>query len=381
MDDLKLTTVLDDLPVGLILINNKGLVEAVNSAFLQKFVKDKSAIQGIGFDKFLSTDQKSGFNHFLAGVIKSDGGSVKKFDLLDSQSKIHKLELYYYPANKEREGVFLGVLLESPNELKLLKEIEKQQQLKESVQDKLEEEGELSEMKSRFLSIASHEFRTPLAGILSSLNLMSRYLNANEYGKDGVANKEKALRHIDKISESVKNLTTILNKFLALGNIERGEIPVKYASFDIKKTLESQVSLFQQICKPGQKIKYFHKGKGTKVFLDMYLLKNILNNLLSNAIKFSDENTTIQLTSIVSPDAIQLIVADSGIGIPRAEQKYIFRRFYRAKNALSFQEGTGLGLNIVKKYVELMQGIVSFESKEDVGTTFRITFSNVIKPK
>jgi hypothetical protein len=378
MDDLKLTAVFDDLPTGLILINNKGYIETANNAFLQDFVKGKSNIKGIGFDKFLSTDQKSEFNHLLAGVNKSDGGSVKKIDLIDSQSKIHKLELCYYPANQEREGMFLGILLGSPNESKLLKEIEKQQQLKESIKDKLEQESELSDMKSRFLSIASHEFRTPLAGILSSLNLMSRYLNANEGGKVSLSHKEKALKHVDKISESVKNLTTILNKFLALGNIEKGEIPVKYSKFDIKSTLESQQILFQQICKPGQKIYYTHKGRVRKVFLDIHLLKNILNNLLSNAIKFSDENTAIQLTSIVSPGIVQLIVADNGIGIPRAEQKYIFRRFYRAKNALSFQEGTGLGLNIVKKYVKLMDGSISFESEEGTGTTFSITFSNAI---
>jgi signal transduction histidine kinase len=210
---------------------------------------------------------------------------------------------------------------------------------------------------------------------------MSRYLNASDSDFASLNNKAKIEKHIDKISESVKNLTTILNKFLALGNIEKGEIPIKYSRFDIKKTLESQTSLFQQICKPGQKINYSHKGEVTKVFLDVYLLKNILNNLLSNAIKFSPENTDIQFTSIVHKNEIQLIVSDEGIGIPAAEQKFIFRRFYRAKNALSFQEGTGLGLNIVVKYVELMEGNVAMESIENVGTTFRVTFKNVKKTK
>jgi hypothetical protein len=239
-----------------------------------------------------------------------------------------------------------------------------------------EQENELFEMKTRFLSIASHEFRTPLAGILSSLNLINRYLEADQQAWLKFKNKEKVENHLSKINESVKNLTTILSKFLALGNIEKGDIPVKFTSFDLKKTIESQRSQFQQISKPGQKILYHHKGKETSVFLDKYLLKNIMNNLFSNAIKFSHENAEIQLRSELQGDTIKIEISDNGIGIPEEDQNKIFSRFHRAGNALSFQEGTGLGLSIVKNYVGLMNGSITFESKLNRGTTFYITLPN-----
>lgn len=235
-----------------------------------------------------------------------------------------------------------------------------------------EQEFELSALKTNFLSIASHEFKTPLAGILSSLNLINRYLDADHQAWCRFRNKEKVENHLNKINESVKNLNTILDKFLALGNIEKGEIPVSYIHFNLKKFLNTQRSQFQQTAKPGQKINYLHRGKETNVFLDKYLFRNIMNNLLSNAIKFSHENSEIQLISEITNDAIIIEVRDQGIGIPREDQDKIFSRFFRAANAVSYQEGTGLGLSIVKNYVGLLDGQITFESRQHQGTIFCI---------
>jgi len=381
MDNLKLSDVFNDLPLGLVLINSKGVIDETNNYFLRSFGSDNKSSKGLAIDSFLEPSQKKEFADFLNVDDKTQIKSSATFIIINNKSKKHKITLNRYHVNSKRRWVIVGVVTESASESKLKQEVEKQQHLKETAQEKLEQESELNEMKSRFLSIASHEFRTPLAGILSSLNLMNRYLIADDRGRGSLSHKEKIQKHIDKIHESVKNLTTILNKFLALGNIEKGDIPVKYSGFNIKKTLEAQKSLFQQICKPGQIINYKHKGDETEVFLDRYLLKNILNNLLSNAIKFSPENTEIELTSIMDSEGLQLIVADYGIGIPRTEKKYIFRRFYRAKNALSHKEGTGLGLHIVKKYVELMEGTIKLKSQENVGTTVYISFRNAKKPK
>ncbi len=126
--------------------------------------------------------------------------------------------------------------------------------------------------------------------------------------------------------------------------------------------------------KPGQKINYQHIGKEKMVLLDKNLLRNIINNLLSNAIKFSPENTKIELLSEIDTNTIKLVVQDQGIGIPSHQQNKIFSRFFRAQNALNYEEGTGLGLNIVKKYIDLMKGNISFDSKQNMGTTFYISF-------
>lgn len=243
----------------------------------------------------------------------------------------------------------------------------------------MDHEIELSDMKSRFLSIASHEFKTPLTGILSSLNLIDRYIQSDTKSWKGFKDHEKVANHLSKIRESANNLSNILNKFLSLENIEKGEIPVKYTHFDLKKALDERKSQFQQLCRQGQKIHYLHKSNESKVYLDKYLLKNILNNLLSNAIKFSPYSTDIKILSAVTHGEITIEVSDQGMGIPEEEQRKVFRPFYRAANAPSTHEGTGLGLSIVSRYVKLMDGRIDLKSIKDKGTTFIIAFPNKLE--
>ncbi|MCB2208043.1 MAG: HAMP domain-containing histidine kinase [Bacteroidetes bacterium] len=261
------------------------------------------------------------------------------------------------------------------SDMRELETLKDQLKKKELIIKELEQQSELSEMKSRFLSIASHEFKTPLTGILSSLNLIDRYLDADINNWRKFKNREKVENHLQNINESVKNLTTILDNFLSLRNLEKGEIPVNKINFDIKEMLEGQQVQFQQICKTGQQILYVHKGKKKKVCLDKHLFKNIMNNLLSNAIKFSPENTEIEIISEITGNSLKVEISDQGIGIPAKDQKKVFRRFFRAGNALINEEGTGLGLNIVQKYTELMNGNISFKSTENSGTTFYLTFT------
>jgi len=187
-------------------------------------------------------------------------------------------------------------------------------------------------------------------------------------------NRKKLENHLNNMHASVKNMTAILNKFLSLGNLEKGEIPVMNIRFSIRKMLKDHVAQFQQICKAGQQIIYVHKGRNTMVYLDKHIFKNIMNNLLSNAIKFSPEHSEIELTSSIKKNQLTIKLTDKGIGIPAGDQQKIFRRFFRATNALINQEGTGLGLHIVKKYTDLLNGDVFFKSEENSGTTFELTF-------
>ncbi len=269
----------------------------------------------------------------------------------------------------EELGALIQKLEHINNELAV--EIKERKQAEELLETKREElkaaldkERELSELKSRFVTMASHEFRTPLSTILSSVTLISKY---NEPGQD-----EKRIKHIERIKSSVHNLTSILNDFLSLGKLEEGKIQCHPSEFDITTFSGDLTSELREVSKKGQTISYIHTGSKIRVTLDKNLTRNICLNLLSNAIKYSDEGSAIEFKTTTDEQRLTISVTDQGIGIPENEQQHIFERFFRANNASNIQ-GTGLGLNIVKKYAELMQGEVLFRSEYGKGTTFEVS--------
>lgn len=231
----------------------------------------------------------------------------------------------------------------------------------------LSKEKELGDLKSRFVSMASHEFRTPLSTILSSASLVSKYLKEEE--------QDKRDKHINRIKSSVNNLTDILNDFLSIGKIEDGNIVAHYSLFNIKESITAVCNEIAGIVKKGQQITYHHKG-GPMVQLDPSLLRNVMINLLSNAIKFSPVNGKIIVTSELNNTHILLKVKDSGIGISEEDKHHLFERFFRGANVTNIQ-GTGLGLHIVEKYVELMNGKIDYESELEKGTSFTLTFDSI----
>jgi signal transduction histidine kinase len=249
---------------------------------------------------------------------------------------------------------------------------------KASAFKKTDEEAnqELDELKARFLSIAAHEFKTPLTGILSSLNLIDRYLDADSANWAQFRHHGKVESHLAKIKESATNLSGILNKFLSIDTIEKGQVPLKRSEIDLKRMIGRQVRQMQMLAKPGQEIIYSHTSEQTKATTDKYMLRNILNNLLSNAIKFSHEKTEISLLSTVDPETIRIELTDQGVGIPEAEQNKVFQQFYRAGNANINEEGTGLGLFIVTRYVNWLGGSIDLKSKINEGTTIKLILPN-----
>jgi PAS domain S-box-containing protein len=229
----------------------------------------------------------------------------------------------------------------------------------------LEKEKELNEMKSRFVSIASHEFRTPLSAILSSTSLIDHYVTPDQ--------EEKRRKHIDRIKSSVKNLTSILDDFLSLEKLEQGKVEAHNSEFNLKDFIQDAIDEIDGMLKrKHQSVSFLYNGE-EEVYQDKKILRNVLLNLLSNAVKYSQEGKTIYVTTDVVAGNTTLGVKDEGIGIPAEAQKKLFEKFFRAKNATNIQ-GTGLGLNIVKRYVELLDGHISFASKENEGTTFTVKF-------
>lgn len=240
--------------------------------------------------------------------------------------------------------------------------IEELEKTKKDLKNALEKEKDLNELKSRFVSMASHEFRTPLTTMLSSLSLVTKYGEQND--------KENQGRHVSRIKTSINNLTDILNDFLSVSKLEEGKIENNPEELNLKTFIADIISEMQSMATDSQKLIQAHSGNEI-VSIDQKLLKNVLFNLISNAIKFSPQGGSIEVDVQVLNSSVKISVKDNGIGIPKEDQKHLFERFFRGNNATNIQ-GTGLGLNIVAKYAELMNGSLEFESKENKGTTFTI---------
>ncbi|MEO6611655.1 MAG: PAS domain-containing sensor histidine kinase [Chitinophagaceae bacterium] len=246
----------------------------------------------------------------------------------------------------------------------ILKEaLQKLEQSQEELNEALDKERQLNEIKSRFVSMASHEFRTPLTTVLSSASLLSKYTGANE--------QDKRDKHISKIKNSVNNLNDILEDFLSLGKLNEGRVDTKMEKVSIRSTMEETIEEMKPMLKKGQHF-VVHCDRDCEANTDSKLLHNILVNLISNAIKFSEEAKSITLKATRHNDKIIICVADQGIGISEEDQEHLFNSFFRAANAVNIQ-GTGLGLHIVKRYVDLLGGEVGLTSELNKGTT--INFS------
>lgn len=278
-------------------------------------------------------------------------GEPKKFEV-PFKSFIYSMQAV--PLVNE-DGKINQVLLVSNN-------VTREKQAEEEVRKALEKERQLNELKTRFVSMASHEFRTPLSTILSSISLVKRYTQEEQQPK-----REK---HIGRIKSSVRNLTNILEDFLSITRLEEGYIEVRPESFQLKPFIQEVVGDMQGLVKEGQRVE-INGEDDTVVELDRHLLRNILNNLLSNAIKYSGKEQQIEIAYTVEGGQLCLSMKDHGIGIPEEEQNHLFQRFFRAANVTNIQ-GTGLGLNIMQKYVSLLHGQVSFESALNQGTTFYV---------
>lgn len=246
----------------------------------------------------------------------------------------------------------------------LSKEIDLRKELESQALRALEKERELSEMKSRFVSMASHEFRTPLSGILTSASLIGKYKS--------IEHEEKREKHVHTIKKSVKNLTSILNDFLSLDKLDQGRMGATPSSFAVKETISTIIGELGDVLEDKQNIEFQSHEDDFNLYQDKDMFRNLLVNLLSNAIKYSPPEGPIKVSLERIGSRVKISVADKGVGIPENEQKHIFTRFFRAHNVSTIQ-GTGLGLNIVKRYLDLMEGDIEFTSQENVGTTFTIT--------
>jgi PAS domain S-box-containing protein len=226
----------------------------------------------------------------------------------------------------------------------------------------LQAEQALGELKSRFVSMASHEFRTPLTAMLSSADLIEEFPGGHQ--------QAQRLKYVDHIRTSVQHLNTILEEFLSVGRIEEGKIEARPANLNLDDLVRDTVADMQSLLKAGQTIDWQVECP-IPVRLDASLLRKILMNLLSNALKYSGENSVITVRAGCELKELTITVQDQGIGISPEDQAHLFEQFFRAPSVIT-EPGTGLGLYIIAKYLELMGGTIDLQSAPGQGTTVTI---------
>lgn len=392
---LRLQGIIDTAIDGIITIDQMGIVERVNNAAAVQFGYNPDEIIGNNIkmlmpepyhsehDRYLYRYNKTKKPHII-GVGREVVGQRKNKSTFPFRLAVSEVIL-------NDRIIFTGIIHDLTNvKLAEQKLVSLNEKLEEKVEERTNElektvnalldtntkleksqkelhialakEKELNELKSRFVSMASHEFRTPLSTIMSSASLISKYTEESH--------NDKRAKHVNRIKSAVTNLTGILNDFLSLSKIEEGKIIVNKKEINMHDLCNEVIDEVKGLLKINQKIQHSQEGK-IVINADRRILKNVLFNLVSNAIKYSNPDATIMCSIITRGEVLQIDVQDEGIGIPENEQKYMFERFFRASNVETIQ-GTGLGLNIVKRYIELLGGTITFVSELGKGTIFTV---------
>jgi len=397
-----LTSLFENATEGIILTNGAGNIMLVNPAAEKMFDYTNNEIAGKPVEILIPDQFKSHHHNLRAGFYKHPSNRVmgqnrdlygKRKDgigipvevslshyrmddelfviafIVDiTRRKEIENNMKQQQAEMERISTELRKLnteLESKVEERtmILKEaLQKLEQSQAELNEAFDKERQLNEIKSRFVSMASHEFRTPLSTVLSSASLLSKYTQSDE--------QEKRDRHIVKIKSSVKNLNDILEDFLSLGKLDEGKVKCHISEFDLLECIVDTIEEISPMLKKDQHVDHSYQGQAI-IHSDKKLVRNIIINLVSNAAKFSNEGDKIAIDCTVSNDKAVISVKDRGIGIGEEDQEHLFSSFFRGANATNIQ-GTGLGLHIVQRYAGLLNGTVKLQSQLNEGTTVTI---------
>ena len=407
-DKTHMTSLFENATEGIILTNQSGDIVLVNPAAEQMFNYNADELIGKKIELLIPQKYRHSHIHLRENFHKNPENRVMGHgrDLhgtkKDGQEFPVEVSLSYYKQNNQPFAIAFIIditrrkeieqsMLQQQKELEkvtndlrklnmelegkveertiILKEaLTKLEQSQIELHEALDKERQLNEIKSRFVSMASHEFRTPLSTVLSSASLISKYTQTED--------QDKRNRHIDRIKDSVKHLNNILEDFLSLGKLDEGKVITHFSEFNIQDVISETTEEIKGFLKKDQQIRLLHQG-ATTIYSDKNLLKNILINLITNASKFSDEQKTITISSRLNHEVVEISVSDEGIGISKEDQHHLFSSFFRGHNALNIQ-GTGLGLHIVKRYIDLLKGSAGIKSELNKGTTvyFSIPVNN-----
>lgn len=393
----RLEGIIDAAIDGIITIDSKGLIETINPSAATQFGYTPEEVFGQNISMLMPEPHRTAHDGYIGRYLETKkariigigrevmgrkkDGSLFPFQLAVSEVILNDRVIFTgiihnLSTVKEAEAqlVELNEALEKKveqrtNELeqainRLLETNKKLAEREKELHASLAKERELNELKSRFVSLASHEFRTPLSTIMSSASLIGRYTQTEQ--------QAQRFKHINRIKSSVNNLTGILNDFLSLSKIEEGKVQISNTAVSLTDLSNLVIDEVKGLLKEGQ---YFDLQLPTSdlvIQTDQRILKNILFNITSNAIKYSPAHKSILFSVGQNGNEVIFTIKDQGIGIPMEEQKYLFERFFRASNVETIQ-GTGLGLSIVKRYIEMLNGAITFSSSADDGTTFQVS--------
>ncbi len=227
----------------------------------------------------------------------------------------------------------------------------------------LEKERELNELKSRFISMASHEFRTPLTIIFSSSEVMRLYSER--------LTEDRKMEHLERIQRAVVHMTGLMDDVLMMGKMEADRMPFEPVLMDLEKVCYEMIQEMSLTLKSQHELRFESSSLCNSAMVDMKLLRQIINNIVMNAVKYSPNESRVEVTLECEEDVAVIAVRDHGIGIPEADQARLFDSFYRGSNTQEIP-GTGLGLAIAKSSVEMHGGLIYFTSEVGKGTTFTI---------
>ncbi len=322
------------------------------------------------FKKMTPLDIKPKLNHpkfgkLIVPLLKKETDKIV-FETLHRRKdgSEYPAEVHLQLSNIDEKEVFVAIIMDITERKNYTERLENTvKERTKQLTKALTKEKELNELKTRFLSLVSHEFKTPLSSILTSITLLSKYTQTEQ--------QVKRDKHVTTIRNKVKYLDTILNDFLSVERLESGKVNYTLESFPLSKIINEVVYDANMLLKAGQKIQYPDDIDDLIIEFDEKTLGLVLSNLIHNAIKYSPENSVINLVVKKEESFITLQIVDQGMGIPGTEQKHIFNRYFRAKNALKTQ-GTGIGLNIAKQHLENLGASLEFTSEENNGSTFTV---------
>lgn len=365
-------TIFDSVSEGIIVVNHEQQIVTTNGSANEMFGYENNELSGLSLDVLIPKEyRKHHHSHVTKFVKQSDKRKMGKGRDLFGVRKdgtSFPVEAGLNPFVVESNKYVMAIvtdITERKNYTQTLEHTvrERTSQLTEA----LAKEKDLNELKTKFLSLVSHEFKTPLSGILTSATLIGKYTETEH--------QEKREKHLKTIQNKVRYLNNIINDFLSIERLESGKVNYKFTKFPLSKLINEVVYDANAHLKNGQKIIYPDNIGSIMLEFDEKILGLVLTNLVNNAIKYSPEETAIKINVTQEKEELIISIIDQGIGIPKKEQKFIFNRYFRAANVLTDQ-GTGIGLNIVKSHLQNLGGNITFSSEEGKGSAFVITIPN-----
>ncbi len=371
----KLQALFNSLVAGMIILDGNGRVESLNTTLAALLGYTHGAIEGKLINEFLDADNSAKFNKYKQEVVNENGSDnpIQPLQLwLKGKSEASSIKLSLSFSYVDSDLYFVGISTDSSIDNKLQLKLQNQLRSSRFFKEKFENEEALKEMLNRAVSIASHELHTPVSGIITSINLMQRYIIDKQDDWNNFPHHELIEKHIALLNESVRKMREMIGELLSLGNIYSGETNMYKNKFSLNDFLHDHKSFVKSMVAPQRELEYRVTNDDQHVNLDKNLLLSILNNVVSNAIKYSDVGSRIKVDATVEDEKLNITIEDQGRGIPEADQKKIFNHFYRAGNT-GGESGTGLGLSIAKSYTRMLGGEINFESADGKGTTFYIS--------